>query len=196
MDLARPTRRRLLQGAAVTAAAAALGPLTARSAHAAEYPPTHWIPAAPENFRVADRPNDYPIDKIVIHVTQEYFQDAVDIFQDPARQVSTHYLIASADGYIAKMLEEKDVGWHAGNRDYNNTSIGIEHEGWVDDPAWFTDVMYRQSALLTAAICTKYSIPRDRDHIIGHVEVPGSDHTDPGPNWDWGTYMKYVQEAG
>ncbi|WP_419999783.1 N-acetylmuramoyl-L-alanine amidase [Streptomyces boninensis] len=196
MDLARVSRRRLLQGAAVTAAAAALGPLTARNAYAAEYPPTEFIPASPQNYRVADRPTEFPVELVVIHVTQEFYDDTIAIFQDPSRQVSSHYLVRSEDGHIAKMVDEKDVAWHAGNRDYNERSVGIEHEGWVDDPAWFTDAMYRQSALLTAAICTTYNIPKDREHIIGHVEVPGTDHTDPGPNWDWDTYMKYVQEAG
>ena len=35
----------------------------------------------------------------------------------------------------------------------------------------------------------------DRKHIIGHVEVPGTDHTDPGPHWDWDRYMRLVREA-
>ncbi|MEW2554914.1 N-acetylmuramoyl-L-alanine amidase, partial [Streptomyces zhihengii] len=26
----------------------------------------------------------------------------------------------------------------------------------------------------------------------GHVEVPGNDHTDPGPHWDWNRYMQLV----
>ena len=83
---------------------------------------------------------------------------------------------------------ERNVAWHAGNWDYNTRSIGIEHEGWIDDPTWFTDPLYEQSALLTAAICDRYRIPKDREHIIGHVEVPGSDHTDPGEFWDWARY--------
>jgi N-acetyl-anhydromuramyl-L-alanine amidase AmpD len=51
------------------------------------------------------------------------------------------------------------------------------------------------SAGLTAAICATYGIPRDREHVIGHDEVPGSDHTDPGPNWDWTRFMRLVNSA-
>ena len=144
-----PTRRTLLRsGAGLGAAALGLAATAhaAPTAHAADrrgrraaaYPPTHWIPASTSNYRVSSRPTSYPIDFIVIHVTQETFPDAMKIFQDPAKQVSTHYMVASADGYIGQFVREKDVAWHAGNKDYNNRGIGIEHEGWVDDPAWFT----------------------------------------------------------
>ncbi|MER7729090.1 N-acetylmuramoyl-L-alanine amidase [Streptomyces sp. NPDC096323] len=195
MDISNPSRRGLLKGAAVAAGATALGALTAGTARAASYPTTHWIPASTSNYTVSNRPTSYAIDRVVIHVTQEYFQDARRIFQDPARKVSAHYMLASADGYIGQFVREKDIAWHAGNWSYNTRSIGIEHEGWVDDPSWFTDVMYRQSAQLTAAICTRYGVPRDRTHIIGHYEVPGTDHTDPGPSWDWAKYMTYVKAA-
>jgi peptidoglycan hydrolase-like protein with peptidoglycan-binding domain len=52
--------------------------------------------------------------------------------------------------------------------------------------------MYRSSAALTAYLCNRYSIPKDRAHIVGHSEVPGNDHTDPGPNWNWTYYMQLV----
>ncbi|MFI0775312.1 N-acetylmuramoyl-L-alanine amidase [Streptomyces sp. NPDC021212] len=201
-----PTRRTLLRsgaglgaaalGLAATAATAAAAPAGGRRPRrVAAYPPTHWIPASTSNYRVSNRPTTYPIDFVVIHVTQETFPDAMKIFQDPARQVSVHYMVASADGYIGQFVREKDVAWHAGNRDYNNRSIGIEHEGWVDDPAWFTDEMYASSAALTAAVCDRFGIPKDRNHVIGHSEVPGTDHTDPGPLWDWDRYLELVDQS-
>ena len=49
----------------------------------------------------------------------------------------------------------------------------------------------------------RYDIPIDRQHIIGHADVPdpshpgelgGSDHhTDPGPYWKWGYYLRLVR---
>ncbi|WP_435879105.1 hypothetical protein [Streptomyces griseoluteus] len=33
----------------------------------------------------------------------------------------------------------------------------------------------------------------DRTHIVGHSEVPGNDHTDPGPYGDWSYYMSLVR---
>ncbi|CAM5320098.1 hypothetical protein SALBM135S_07066 [Streptomyces alboniger] len=70
------------------------------------------------------------------------------------------------------MIRELDVAFHAGNRGWNERSIGIEHEGFVDQRSSFTDEMYEASARLTAGICARYDFPVDREHIVGHVEVP------------------------
>lgn len=75
----------------------------------------------------------------------------------------------------------------------NQTSVGIEHEGYVDDSSWFTPELYDGSARLTAYLCGRYGIPIDRTHVIGHNEVPGADHTDPGPWWWWSYYMNKVR---
>ncbi|MGW2257042.1 N-acetylmuramoyl-L-alanine amidase [Streptomyces sp. NPDC001780] len=212
MELQRPTpsRRTLLRSGAYLGAAA-LGfaaAATAAPAHASDrraagtarraavaYPPTHWIPASTSNYTVATRPTQYPVEFVVVHVTQETFQDAMKIFQNPAKKVSSHYMVASADGYVGQFVREKDVAWHAGNWDYNTRSIGIEHEGWVDRPEYFTDAMYASSARLTVAVCDRYGIPKDRKHIIAHSEVPKATHTDPGPLWDWDRYIALVNTA-
>jgi N-acetyl-anhydromuramyl-L-alanine amidase AmpD len=193
------SRRTLLRGglALGTAATAGLaGELWSGHGTAAaatvDYPSAAWAPASTANYTASNRPSTYPVNLVVIHVTQETFSDTIDLFQDPAHAAAAHYVVRSADGAIDQCVREHDVAWHAGNWDYNTRSIGIEHEGWVDDPSWFTTAMYHASAALTAEICTKYGIPKDRDHIIGHYQVPGTDHTDPGPNWDWVRYIRLV----
>ncbi|MEU6062364.1 N-acetylmuramoyl-L-alanine amidase [Streptomyces sp. NPDC047097] len=153
-----------------------------------------WTAASEANWRRADRPDDYPIDRVVVHVVQGSFASALRVFQDPAHQAATHYVVRK-DGHVAQVIRELDVAYHAGNRSVNERSIGIEHEGFVDRPQDFTDAMYAASARLTAGICARYRIPVDREHIIGHVEVPGTDHTDPGPHWDWPRYLKLVRAA-
>ncbi|MER5464362.1 N-acetylmuramoyl-L-alanine amidase [Streptomyces sp. NPDC002668] len=153
-----------------------------------------WTAASRANRRLADRPDDYPIDRVVIHVVQGSYPSALKSFKDPGHGAATHYVVRK-DGHVAQMIRELDVAFHSGNRSYNERSIGIEHEGFVDRPAGFTDAMYRSSAKLTADICERYGIPVDREHIIGHVEVPGTDHTDPGPHWDWDRYMRLVGDA-
>ncbi|MFF3750894.1 N-acetylmuramoyl-L-alanine amidase [Streptomyces sp. NPDC002018] len=160
-----------------------------------DYTSAQWVAASPANWRRADRPADYTVDRVVIHVVQGSYQVALKVFRDPAHGAASHYVVRK-DGHVAQMIRELDVAYHAGNRGYNERSIGIEHEGWVDRPASFTDAMYRSSARLTAGICERYAIPVDREHIIGHVEVPGTDHTDPGPHWDWDRYLRLVREAG
>ncbi|MFH9867771.1 N-acetylmuramoyl-L-alanine amidase [Streptomyces lydicus] len=204
-DHARPARRRLLTGTAALAAAAALTPLTTAAASPTPrrrtprgesgYPPVQWVPASTANYTTANRPGQYPVEMVVVHVTQETYPDTLRLFQNPAHKAAAHYVVRSADGHIAQCVSERNVAWHAGNWDFNTRSIGIEHEGWIDDPTWFTDPLYEQSARLTAAVCARYGIPLDREHIIGHVEVPGSDHTDPGEYWDWARYLQLVTEA-
>ncbi|MFD4142008.1 N-acetylmuramoyl-L-alanine amidase [Streptomyces sp. NPDC058572] len=153
-----------------------------------------WTAASRANWRLADRPDDYGIDRVIIHVVQGSYRSALKVFKDPGHGAATHYVVRK-DGHVAQLIRELDVAFHAGNRSFNERSIGIEHEGFVDRPRGFTDAMYRSSARLTAGVCARYGIPVDREHIIGHVEVPGTDHTDPGPHWNWDRYLKLVREA-
>ncbi|WP_330456334.1 N-acetylmuramoyl-L-alanine amidase [Streptomyces sp. NBC_00820] len=195
-DRPRLSRRRLLTGAALAAVPYALLPDSRAAARAAvDFPTAEWRPASTSNYTVSNRPSTYTVDRVIIHITQETYANTVAIFQNPQKKVSAHYLVRSADGHIAQCVRETDIAWHAGNWDYNTRSIGIEHEGWVDQPAYLTDALYQQSARLTAAICDSHGIPKDREHILGHYQVPGTDHTDPGPNWDWVRYIRMVNFA-
>jgi N-acetyl-anhydromuramyl-L-alanine amidase AmpD len=189
-------RRGLLRGAAAAAATGVLLPATRAqaSALATDYPFAHWRPASTTNYSASDRRAAH-IRYVVIHVAQASFASAVRTFQNPMSRVSAHYVVRSADGRVVQCVRECSIGWHAGNWHYNIRSIGIEHEGWVDRPGYFTHAMYKRSAALTASICDRYGIPKDRAHIIGHNEVPGAHHTDPGPLWDWGRYMWLVNFA-
>ncbi|MEV5595028.1 N-acetylmuramoyl-L-alanine amidase [Streptomyces sp. NPDC052496] len=163
-----------------------------RTDGAVDHTSARWVPAAPANWRQADRPDDYPIDRVVVHVVQGGYTDALRVFQSPLHGAAAHYVVRK-DGQVAQTVRELDVAYHAGNRAYNERSIGIEHEGYVDRPASFTPAMYASSARLTAGICRRYGFPADRQHIVGHVEVPGADHTDPGPHWNWRLYLDLVR---
>ncbi|MFD7539443.1 N-acetylmuramoyl-L-alanine amidase [Streptomyces sp. NPDC059819] len=195
------SRRGLLIGGAVVALGT-IGylnkpqarPHRPRKAGELDFAGARWVAAAPPNWRMADRPDDYAVDRVVIHVVQGSFDSALRTFQDPGNKAAAHYVVRK-DGHIAQTVRELDVAFHAGNREYNERSVGIEHEGFVDEASSFTDAMYASSARLTAAICARYRITVDRTHIIGHVEVPGTDHTDPGPHWDWPRYIKLVGAA-
>ncbi|MFD3969395.1 MULTISPECIES: N-acetylmuramoyl-L-alanine amidase [Streptomyces] len=159
-----------------------------------DYAGATWVAASEANWRRADRPDDFRIDRVIIHVTQGSFDSAVRVFQDPSHRAATHYIVGQ-DGRVVQMIRELDVAYQAGNRSFNERAVGIEHEGFVDRPKDLTEEMYEASARLTASICARYDIPIDREHIIGHVEVPGTDHTDPGPHWDWDRYLKLVRRA-
>jgi N-acetyl-anhydromuramyl-L-alanine amidase AmpD len=125
----------------------------------------------------------------VVHAIQGSYPSAIDWFQTPGSGVSTHYVIRSSDGQIAQCVDDANITWHAGYWHVNWTSLGIEHEGYVDDPTWFTARMYRSSARLVAYLCNWYGIPTDRRHIVGHYQVSYTEC--PGSRcWDY--YMKLV----
>ncbi|MFI6499751.1 N-acetylmuramoyl-L-alanine amidase [Nonomuraea typhae] len=160
------------------------------SAAAVDYPGALWSAALGSNYTVANRPASAAINKIIIHVAQGTYAGTIGWFKDPRAKVSAHYVVRSSDGQITQTVREKDIAWHV--RGANTNTIGIEHEGWVDNASWFTDQMYRASAALTRNIADRYGIPKTRANILAHSEMPGNDHTDPGPHWDWAKYMSYV----
>jgi len=166
---------------------APLGTRTPASVAAVDYPGAIWNAASTSNYRAG---RSQSISTIVIHVTQGSYAGTISWFKNPSAQVSAHYVIRSSDGQVTQMVAEKDTAWHVGSE--NGYTIGIEHEGFVDQPSWFTDAMYRSSAALTANIADRRGIPKDRAHIKGHVEMPNQTHTDPGPNWNWDYYMQLV----
>ncbi|MFF3540223.1 N-acetylmuramoyl-L-alanine amidase [Streptomyces platensis] len=148
------------------------------------------------NHDKADRPADQRVSALVIHDTEGSWETTLKLIKDPA-YVSWNYTIRSSDGLIAQHVPTKDVAWHAGNWYINSHSVGIEHEGFLAAPdAWYTEAMYRASARLVKYLSRKYDVPLDRQHILGHDNVPGTTtatipgmHTDPGPYWDWAHYF-------
>lgn len=154
------------------------------------------------NYDHSNRPKDMKIKYIVIHDTEGSYTSAISHFQDTKSYVSAHYILRSSDGAVTQMVSTKDTAWHAGDWWVNMHSIGIEHEGKAAQGAtWYTEAMYRASADLVRYLAKKYDIPLDRDHIIGHDNVPGLTdvkarvmHWDPGPYWDWNHYMDLVQQ--
>ncbi|MTE18832.1 N-acetylmuramoyl-L-alanine amidase [Streptomyces sp. TRM43335] len=155
-----------------------------------DYPPARWVAAHSSNYTPG---RSSSITHVVVHVTQGSYAGSISWFRNPDSDVSAHYVIRSSDGEVTQTVRDRDTAWHA--RSGNAYSIGIEHEGYVDNPAWFTDAMYRSSAALTRHLCDRHGIPKDRSHIVGHHEVPGNDHTDPGPNWNWTYYMQLVRDG-
>ncbi|WP_326596413.1 N-acetylmuramoyl-L-alanine amidase [Streptomyces sp. NBC_01803] len=160
-----------------------------------DHPGAEWVPASSANYRRANRPRDYPIDRVVVHMPEATYPITLRVFQDPEHGACTHYVVRSTDGHIAQLARELDVAFHAGHRGFNERSVGIEHEGWADDPSYLTDALYESSAALVAGICERYGIPVDREHIVGHNEVPDVVRICPGPHWDWDRYIELVRRA-
>jgi N-acetyl-anhydromuramyl-L-alanine amidase AmpD len=151
----------------------------------------------------------------VIHDMEGYYASTIVYLQRCDISVSIHYCCngkkdTSTDyneGDLTQMVSEANYAWHA--LCWNSYSTGTEHEGFVSNPAWFTENMYQASSALTRHIADKFGYAKDRNHIVGHNAksssawvswAPGglginpscNSHTDPGSSWDWTHYMALV----
>jgi PKD repeat protein len=169
-----------------------------------EYGPAIWNAAPPCNY--SSRAG-VSISAVTVHTIQGSYAGAISWAQNCVSNVSYHYVARSSDGQITQMLLEEDKGWHVGSA--NPYTIGIEHEGYVDDPVWYTEAMYVGSANLVRDITESgYGINPLRTYkgpataatltlgactkIKGHQHFPGASHTDPGINWDWEHYYQLI----
>jgi N-acetyl-anhydromuramyl-L-alanine amidase AmpD len=156
---------------------------------------------AETNYTAAKR-DTRAIRFIVIHVSEGSFVGTVSWLSNPRSHASANFVV-SREGRAQQLVPLHDIAWHAGNWAYNVRSVGIENEGYTDDPRGFPLSEYRATARLAAVIARRSVIPIDRRHIIGHSEVPdpndplqggGIDrHTDPGMYWRWPLFMRLVQ---
>ncbi len=161
----------------------------------ADYAPAAWSAAYSGNFGAANR-GLTSISHVVIHTVQGSYNGCISWFKNPDAGVSAHYVVKSSTGAITQMVKEKDVAWH--DKCFNTNTVGIEHEGYVDDPeVWYTDAMYAESAKLTAYLADKYGIAKTHEFILGHGDAPDcSTHTDPGAGWNWDRYLDLVGTGG
>lgn len=181
--------------------------LTAASAAAAgdpvSRPPLTFVRGEGSYTEAARTPKSHTITTIVIHATDGgSMLGNVWWLSGGHSHASANYVV-SREGSIVQLVHLSDIAWHAGNSKVNKHSIGIEHVGETYDPAGFTNEQYESSARLVAWLVRRYDIPVDRQHIIGHSQVPDpnhpgeyggrSHHTDPGPFWRWGYYMNLVR---
>jgi N-acetyl-anhydromuramyl-L-alanine amidase AmpD len=140
------------------------------------------------------------IDYIIVHDTEGSYDAAISTFQNPASYVSANYVIRSSDGAVTEMVRPQDVSWGAADWYVNMHAINIENEGFAaQGSTWYTGAMYRSLATLVRYLAARYGIPLDREHILGHEDVPGPtndgtsvQHWDPGAFWNWNHFMALV----
>jgi N-acetyl-anhydromuramyl-L-alanine amidase AmpD len=99
---------------------------------------------------------------VTVHMMQGYYGGTISWFKNCANGVSAHYLLRSSDGQITQMVRESDMAWHV--RASNPYTIGLEHEGWVHEPAWYTTAMYNASSALTRRISERFGIDRTKTY--------------------------------
>ena len=161
-------------------------------------------PTSYGNYDLARRPSDgLDIKYIVIHDTEVNYNTTLSIFTNPRSAASSHYLVRSTDGHTTQLVPTAHVAWHGGNWYVNAHSVGIEHEGVaIQGAAWYNEQLYHSSARLVRYLAKRFNVPLDRNHIVGHDNIPGTSNTnqggmhwDPGPFWDWTYYMNLLRGA-
>ena len=175
----------------------------------ADYAPALWVAAPTCNYGSR---NGTAVSAVTIHTVQGSYAGCISWFGNCNAGVSAHYVLRSSDGQVTQMVLESARAYHVGSE--NPYTIGLEHEGYVNNAAWYTTAMYQSSANLVKDIVasgyginalrtswfpwaptTHYnasSIPGSCVRIKGHQHYPNQTHTDPGANWDWDYYFKLI----
>ncbi len=157
-------------------------------------------PADPSNVRIPLRTRK--IEKVVIHKADGDQAKVLKVAQDPKSATSWHYFV-DADGSVVQMVDDANVAPHAGNAEMDERSVGLQTAGLLAKPD-VSEKQLRALAKLTRYLCTKYKIPVDRKHVIGHHEVPdplvqgafggSTREKDPGIYFDWPKFMRFIRE--
>ena len=186
--------------------AAAVGTSTTTATECPTTVTCTFVPAAIPNYYPGNRPADgNGINTVVLHTTEgSTVAGSVASFQNGTSGDSAHYIV-DANGVVTQMVTLEDAASHSDNKSVNLHSIGIENVGFAGGSTsynntagtWLTAAQYKTDAALVKYVAAKYSIPLDRDHILGHDDVPyalsspasfvRTQHWDPGPYYDWST---------
>lgn len=169
----------------------------------ADYGPAVWDPAATCNYGAG---RSLAITHVAEHIAQGSYAGTISWFKNCTASVSAHYVVRSSDGQVTQMVRDFDTAWHVAS--HNSYSVGIEHEGYADNCAWYTTAMYNGSSLLTRDIADSHGIPRTATYdaslgwdtelpqsssfkIKGHTNFPTT-KTCPGACFDWPRFRSLV----
>ncbi len=174
-----------------------------------DYPSALYNPAAScnQSSRAGTQ-----ISAVTIHFVQGSYAGCISWFQNCSASASAHYVVRSSDGQVTQMVLESAKAWHVGSE--NPYTVGIEHEGYINNISWFTNAMYNSSAALTKDICTSNTINPLRTYygpgcsgttqqclqgscvkVKGHQMNPNQTHNDPGPLWNWAKFYKLINNT-
>lgn len=178
------------------AMASGAGPAPDIGTQSTDYGPALWVPSPYYRSRSS-------YSSVTIHTAQGSYAGTINWFKSNPYSVSAHYVIRSSDGQVTQMVRNSNGAHHVGV--HNGTTLGIEHEGYVNNSSWYTTAMYNSSAALVRSFCSKYSaiscakayngnahsgvvVLSTSIDVKGHQHYSSQTHTDPGINWDWRRY--------
>jgi N-acetylmuramoyl-L-alanine amidase len=148
------------------------------------------IAAAPSpNF--GPRAAGKKVSLLILHYTGvPSAREALEIMQNPEKQVSAHYLVDET-GAVLKLVDEEMRAWHAGKSywggetDINSVSVGIEiqnpgHEfGLRPFPPEQMDAV---TELCLDIIARHGILPQ---HVLAHSDIAPERKKDPGELFPW-----------
>ncbi len=123
-----------------------------------------------------------PIKYICLHIAAGTLLGTDNWFANPKSQVSSNYGVGY-NGEIHQYVNDSNMAWANGvvksptaqivkdnlGVNQNKISLSIENEGYSLDKA--PDTQINALVGLIRLLATKYNIPMDRQHIIGHYEI-------------------------
>jgi N-acetylmuramoyl-L-alanine amidase len=140
------------------------------------------------------KPRTAAVDTLVLHYTALDLEKSLAVLRRGA--VSAHYVLAE-DGSAYKILENDEVGFHAGLSTWrgrpqvNERSIGIE----IVNPDGNANAYPRPQIDALIALCRKVLAENPQiapQNVVGHSDVSPKRKIDPGRRFPW----KRLAQAG
>src|SRR5690348_11755318 len=140
-----------------------------------------------------------PVEFLVLHYTAGDLRRTLELFSDPAREVSSHFVI-DLDGAIYEPVACSDGtvyrAWHAGQsywfdgeqtwEGFNGFSIGIELVNLNGNLLPYPQAQYEALFELVARLRSIYPGLNNPERVLGHEHIAGwRGKADPGGFFDW-----------
>jgi N-acetyl-anhydromuramyl-L-alanine amidase AmpD len=211
-------RESYVRGEVYRVLGSAAGPSFSRSAETdpcARKPPANpadhaaavWRPSPNFNERMAGEGGK--VHMVIIHTCEGSYTGCWSWLTNPASQVSAHYVVNEDGTEVSQLVREAQRAWHIGATyadtlngghdrhltgvQSNHFTIGVEHGGYASQASWPV-AQIDASAKLVCEVTRRWSIPRDRFHIVGHAQLQPYNRSDPGKSWPWAEYLARIQQ--
>lgn len=138
-------------------------------------------------------PRTMRIDTLQIHHATTTSLAALRSLMDPGgRTVSANGAMSNTGHLMGVVYEHRRAFTSATS--YDNRSYTIEVCNTSLSPDWgISDICHWRLAAVAVDLHDQYGMPLDRNHIIGHREVPGTYATAcPGPSMDLDRIVRYA----
>jgi N-acetyl-anhydromuramyl-L-alanine amidase AmpD len=145
---------------------------------------------------------------VIIHTCEGSYSGCVSWLRNTQAGASAHYVVKENGAEVSQLVREARKAWHIAatykcslnnnvecgrnGASSNNFTVGIEHAGFASQASWASGLI-EASAKLTCDITKRHTIPRDRQHIVGHGQLQPYNRVDPGANWPWSHYIERVK---